>query len=56
MEQSGKNVRHSRELDLSGLFRENELEMSSIQKMIPQIDIVHLRGILMEESEKTAAI
>lgn len=25
------------------LFRENELEMSSIQKMIPQIDIVHLR-------------
>lgn len=36
------------------LFRENELEMSSIQKMIPQIDIVHLRGILMEESEKNS--
>lgn len=36
------------------LFRENELEMSSIQKMIPQIDIVHLRGILMDESEKNS--
>ena len=36
------------------LFRENELEMSSIQKMIPQIEIVHLRGILMEESEKNS--
>lgn len=36
------------------LFRENELEMASIQKMIPQIDIVHLRGILMDESEKNS--